>query len=416
MPWSAGLAGTAAAVRAGVVCTSAEENARTTTAPTTSRSTVRRSRGTPAARRRTAWRDTAATARTAASRPTFHSSSWPEVVCSSAPRVATWISACAVPASTSTVTASAAQLDHTGRIASSSLSLARRNRNSVSMTRPPSHTAMLARCAASEMMVSSGALEVAGCPATGQVPTAITATTASPACSGLPPLPARYAGSSSAMTTTTARRTSWALPYVLSNTADRSAVRRDDAVPDEKGTPRHVGPDRDMQVVAGGRDLSLVDALAVRPGDPDLVPYRGHVLGEGDHDLERRVLGDGALDRGGAHEGGVRAGRPGRQGEDAEQAEGEGAEDPGQPHQGVPATRARGTPGDPPAPARLSTHSSPACTTATRCPISCAGPATPRTMSTTEVRPSRIARTIATGTSARARPGRYATNRKPIAT
>src|SRR5205823_8429235 len=110
--------------------------------------------------------------------------------------------------------------------------------------------------------------------------------------------------------------------------ADRVAVRGDHPVADQIGTAGHVGTYRDVHVVAGDRDVTLVDALAIRPDYVDLVPDRRYVLGERDDDLERRVLGDGALDRRGTHQGGVRAGRPGRQREHGEHTEHDSGEPP----------------------------------------------------------------------------------------
>jgi hypothetical protein len=80
------------------------------------------------------------------------------------------------------------------------------------------------------------------------------------------------------------------------------AVRRDDPVADQVGTARHVGPDRDVQVLAGDRGFTLVDAPAV--GADHLVPCTGDVRTSA-----------------------ACARRGGRQREDAEQAEGQGRED-----------------------------------------------------------------------------------------
>ena len=105
--------------------------------------------------------------------------------------MATSISACTVPASSSAETASAAQRDQIGRIAPSSRSSARRSRKTASITRPPSQTAMLPRWTASTTTETAGAGEAAGCPASGQVSSAAPPSTARMIASARPTGPAQ---------------------------------------------------------------------------------------------------------------------------------------------------------------------------------------------------------------------------------
>src|SRR5690606_1963416 len=160
---------------------------------------------------------------TPANRPIFTNSSRPYVVDQSASGTASSITAWITPASISTETATAAQVDQTGRIAASSRSSARRSRKPASATSPPIQNAAAARCTVWTATDTGGTGEAIGCPATGQVPSPTRPSAASSTRSDRAAAPASSGRNSSATATSTPNRTTCAVPYALASTSRRPA-------------------------------------------------------------------------------------------------------------------------------------------------------------------------------------------------